>query len=192
MSASKFQPIPAGTPIAAPTAVQSFQRRQIFPRAPVTIGYQSPADVLDGFQDNDEEVVERATGALRKRAGARRGPGGTVDTALRPGTKVRLVNLAYMKASMRGNTLKTIPRWSERIYSIRRRRGGGASPYEYQLEGRPKKDWFARELLTHWRISKCRRGPWPQHSKNQGRLTTRNHVEQVYKNVAWIQTDGYL
>eukprot|EP01045_Picozoa_sp_COSAG04_P033744 COSAG04_NODE_7103_length_1191_cov_1.645604_1_plen_246_part_10 len=36
MSASKFQPIPAGTPIAAPTAVQAFQRRQIFPRAPVT------------------------------------------------------------------------------------------------------------------------------------------------------------
>ena len=61
---------------------------------------------------------------------------------------MRLANLAYMKsAGMRGNTLKSIPRWSERIYSIRRRRGGGASPYEYQLEGRPKKDWFSRELL---------------------------------------------
>ena len=117
-------------------------------RKNAALGYQSPADVLDGFQDNDEEVVERATDALRKRAGARRGPGGTVDTALRPGTKVRLANLAYMKsAGMRGNTLKSIPRWSERIYTIRRRRGGGASPYEYQLEGRPKKDWFSRELL---------------------------------------------
>eukprot|EP01045_Picozoa_sp_COSAG04_P009168 COSAG04_NODE_524_length_13127_cov_18.191511_24_plen_87_part_00 len=32
-------------------------------------------------------------------------------------------------------------------YTIKRRRGGGASPYEYMLEGKPKKEWFARELL---------------------------------------------
>ena len=36
MSADKFMPVPAGTKIPAPTAVQSFMRRQIFPRAPVT------------------------------------------------------------------------------------------------------------------------------------------------------------
>ena len=36
MSTDKFIPTPAGTPIAAPTSVQSFMRRQVFPRAPVT------------------------------------------------------------------------------------------------------------------------------------------------------------
>ena len=36
MSQSKFIPTPAGTPVPAPTAVQSFARRQIFPRAPCT------------------------------------------------------------------------------------------------------------------------------------------------------------
>jgi hypothetical protein len=36
MSSDKFIPTPAGTPIAAPTSVQSFMRRQVFPRAPVT------------------------------------------------------------------------------------------------------------------------------------------------------------
>jgi hypothetical protein len=55
---------------------------------------------------------------------------------------------AYMKAKgMRGNTMKSMPRWSERVYVIDRRRGGGAAPYAYRLEGRPKKDVYARELL---------------------------------------------
>jgi hypothetical protein len=36
MSADKFIPTPAGTRVPAPTAVQSFARRQVFPRAPVT------------------------------------------------------------------------------------------------------------------------------------------------------------
>ena len=36
MSADKFIPTPAGTKVPAPTAVQSFMRRQVFPRAPVT------------------------------------------------------------------------------------------------------------------------------------------------------------
>ena len=36
MSADKFIPIQAGTKVPAPTAVQSFMRRQVFPRAPVT------------------------------------------------------------------------------------------------------------------------------------------------------------
>ena len=66
----------------------------------------------------------------------------------RSSPKVRLANLAYMKAKgMRGNTMKSIPRWSERVYVVDRRRGGGAAPYTYRLEGRPKKDVYARELL---------------------------------------------
>ena len=36
MSSDRFIPTPAGTPIAAPTSVQSFARRQTFPRAPIT------------------------------------------------------------------------------------------------------------------------------------------------------------
>jgi hypothetical protein len=38
-------------------------------------------------------------GSLWKRAGKRRGPGGTVDDALRIGARVRLANQAYMKAA---------------------------------------------------------------------------------------------
>jgi hypothetical protein len=117
-------------------------------RRNAALSYVSPADLLDAFQDGDTAVVDKAMSSLRKRAGLRRGPGGTVDTALSIGTRVRLANEAYMKAAgMRGNTLKSIPRWSERIYTIDQRRGGGASPYMYRLEGRPKKDVYPRELL---------------------------------------------
>jgi hypothetical protein len=117
-------------------------------RKNAALSYVSPADLLDAFQDNDTAVIDKALSSLRKRAGLRRGPGGTVDTALSIGTRVRLANEAYMKAAgMRGNTLKSIPRWSEQIYTVDQRRGGGASPYLYRLEGRPKKDVYPRELL---------------------------------------------
>jgi hypothetical protein len=117
-------------------------------RKNAALDYVSPSDLLDAFQDNDTTIINKALGSLRKRAGKRRGPGGTVDDALQTGTRVRLANQAYMKAAgMRGNTLKSIPRWSEKIYTIDQRRGGGASPYMYRLEGRPKKDVYPRELL---------------------------------------------
>ena len=85
-------------------------------RKNAAISYVSPADLLDAFQDGDAAVVDKALSSLRKRAGLRRGPGGTVDTALSIGTRVRLANEAYIKsAGMPGNTLKSIPRWSEQI-----------------------------------------------------------------------------
>ena len=117
-------------------------------RKNAALSYVSPADLLDAFQDGDAALVDKSMGSLRKRAAKRRGPGGTVDMALSVGTKVRLANLPYMKAKgMRGNTMKSIPRWSERVYVVDQRRGGGAAPYAYRLEGRPKKDVYARELL---------------------------------------------
>ena len=80
-------------------------------RKNAALDYVSPSDLLDAFQDNDTAIINKALGSLRKRAGKRRGPGGTVDDALQTGTRVRLANLAYMKsAGMRGNTLKSIPR----------------------------------------------------------------------------------
>ena len=42
MSSDRFIPTPASTPIAAPTAVQSFARRQVFARAPITTHTPSP------------------------------------------------------------------------------------------------------------------------------------------------------
>ena len=69
-------------------------------RRNAALSYVSPADLLDAFQDGDTAVVNKALSSLRKRAGLRRGPGGTVDTALSIGTRVRLANEAYIPCSV--------------------------------------------------------------------------------------------
>ena len=122
-------------------------------RKNAALAYTAPADLVDAFQDGDQAVVDRAMAALRDRAAKRRGPGGTVDTALAVSTPVRLANLAYMKSKgFRGNTLKTIPRWSQRVWTVTRRRGGGAAPYQYKLDnGKP--EWYAQELLQVTRVA---------------------------------------
>ena len=116
-------------------------------RKNAAIGYTAPADLLQAFDDGDETVIDAALQTMRERASKRRGPGGTVDTALREGLdKVRLVNQAYLKAKLRGNTLKFIPRWSQRVWTVEKRRGGGAAPYEYRLNN-DTGAWYPRELL---------------------------------------------
>ena len=46
-------------------------------RKNAALGYVSPSDLLDAFEEDDAETVDKATDTMRKRAGQRRGPGGT-------------------------------------------------------------------------------------------------------------------
>lgn len=80
---------------------------------------------------DDSDLIERVNAALAKAANQRRGP--STDKALRKSDRVRLINAAYLKSTMRSNAQKSNPRWSEAIYRIIDKRGTTGTPLKYRV-----------------------------------------------------------
>ena len=113
-----------------------------------SLGYQTPADVLEAWMDprsaEDAEIIKKAKKSKFGTARKRRAPSHVQKFEI--GDKVRKINLKYLKdAGKRGNIMKQRPPWSKTIYEVTDRRGGDDNMPEYQLDNEDK--WILHNLL---------------------------------------------
>ena len=114
------------------------------------LGWQTPADVMEAFMNEDypddrDAVITKAIKAKLDSANARRGSAHIKK--YKTGDKIRVVSDAYVeKAGMRGNKLKQAPPFSKTIYTISSVQGGLNNVPKYRLENKGK-EWFLHHRL---------------------------------------------
>ena len=115
-------------------------------------GYESPASILEAAITGDNpKLITKVNAAIAKAANMRRGP--STEKPLRKNDRVRLINAAYLKSTMRSNAQKQNPRWSEDIYRIIDKRGTVGTPLKYRVspeDSNVKHDdtvWYGHDKL---------------------------------------------
>jgi hypothetical protein len=113
-----------------------------------SLGYQSPADILEAYMDpnvhNRDEIITKARQAKLGTANARRGAAHIIK--YKKGDKVRTISDHYIEtAGARGNKTKQAPPWSKTVYTIAKVRGGISNVPQYKLEGEPH--WYTHDKL---------------------------------------------
>ena len=114
------------------------------------LGYKTPADMLEAVierEDDDLAMLDAVRARQRGRASAARGATRVKERPLTVGQRVRLLDLAYVKAGKsRGNTFKFRNRWTRTIYNVLRVRKVGDSRYTYSISnGKPA--YYTRQML---------------------------------------------
>jgi hypothetical protein len=98
-------------------------------------------------EDDDLAMLDAVRARQRGRASAARGATRVKERPLTVGQRVRLLDLAYVKAGKsRGNSFKFRNRWTRTIYAVLRVRNVGDSRYTYSISnGKPA--YYTRQML---------------------------------------------
>ena len=114
-------------------------------RSVKSLGWQTPADVLKGYLDGNDQIIAKAREAKLSTANKRRSSAKV--TKYKTGDKVRLIKGKYVKeAGNRDNKLKQNPPWSRELYTISSVQGGIDTVPKYRLEEKGD-EWFLHHQL---------------------------------------------
>ena len=114
-----------------------------------SIGFQTPADVLEAFMDPQlpgrDAIIDKAVQSRLRSANARRSA--ATITKYRRGDRVRLISDHYVEtAGQRGNKTKQAPPWSKALWTISSVQGGKHNVPKYRLHGKGD-EWFLHHRL---------------------------------------------
>ena len=118
------------------------------------LGWQTPADVLKGYLDGDDEIVLKAKESKLSTANKRRSSAKV--TKYKTGDKVRLISNKYLKsAGNRDNKLKQNPPWSRELFTISSVQGGLDTVPKYRLEEKGDVWYLHHQLQKIDEVREC-------------------------------------